>query len=268
MLKGLTLGSYLPGDSLLHNLDPRTKVTGALMLVVGTLLAASMLSYIVYSLAAFFILWQSGLSLRHFFRGMYFIYVIIVLSFIIQAFSIPGDPLISLWGLTVTLQGVQSGALLCWRLLVMITFSFLVTYTTTSTSLSMGIEKILHPLSRLGLPVNQLAMMMGITISFIPVMLSEFQTVINAQQSRGAGFGDRNLRRQFKNLLPLFIPAVAGILRRADELSEAMESRCYRPGAPRTAMNELKLTVRDGVALSFSLVLLMAVMLIDYVHFF
>lgn len=264
MLEGLTLGSYVPGKSLLHNLDPRTKITGSLILITGTLLAASPWSYLGYSLVSLFLLRLSGLPLRVFLRGMHIIYVILFLSFLVQSFSVPGDPVFKIRGLTMTLQGVQSGSLLCWRLVVIVIFASLVTYTTTSINLSTGLEKLLSPLGRLGVPVDQLAMMMGITISFIPVMLAEFQSIITAQQSRGAGFGDRNLVRQFKNLLPLLLPVVAGILRRADELSEAMEGRCYRPGAHRTRMNQLRFYPRDWIALAVSFVLLAGVIVVEY----
>jgi len=264
MLEGLTLGSYVPGNSLLHNLDPRTKITGSLILITGTLIAASPGSYFACSFMAVMLLWLSGLALRQFIKGMHLIYIILLLSFLVQSFSVPGTPVLEVWGLTMTLEGIRSGALLCWRLAVIVILSCLVTYTTTSINLSTGLEKLLSPFGRVGLPAGQLAMMMGISISFIPVMLAEVQFVITAQQSRGARFGDRNLLRQFKNLLPLLMPVVAGILRRADELAEAMEARCYRPGAHRTRMKELRFCPRDWAALGVCFALLAGVIFIEY----
>jgi len=264
VFEGLTLGSYVPGNSLIHNLDPRTKIFSSLILIMGTLVAASPVSFLTYSLTAILLLGLSGVAWGHFLKSLRFIYLIVLLSFLVQAFSVPGEIVLELGGLTVTREGLESGGLLSWRLVVVVILSTLVTYTTTSINLSAGLEKILRPLERIGMPVSQLAMMMGIAISFIPLMLQEFQTVIIAQQSRGAGFGSRNIFRQFKNLLPLLLPVVAGILRRADELSEAMEARCYRPGAHRTRMQVLRFYPRDWAALAASFALTVGVVLIEY----
>lgn len=265
MLEGLSLGSYIHGDSLLHNLDPRTKLIGALFLIIGTLVARSPETYIAYSFTGVLLFWCSGLPWRQLLKDFKFINMLLLLSFLVQSFTIPGEPVFKVGELTMTLEGIKSGAVTCWRLAVIAVISFLVTYTTTSINLSAGLEKLLAPLERLlGLPVGQLAMMMGMAISFIPVMVREVQSVIIAQQSRGAGFGGRNPLRQFRNLLPLLLPVIAGILRRADELSEAMEARCYRPGANRTRMKELHLLRRDWAALAVSFTLLAGVILIEY----
>jgi energy-coupling factor transport system permease protein len=268
VFEGITLGAYIPGDSLLHKFDPRVKIIGSLLLIAGTLLVSSPAGILIYSITALLLLVLSHLSWSRFFKGLRFIYVIVALSLIIQSFSVPGEVLWQVGSFNITREGIFSGALLSWRLLVIVILSSLVTYTTTSINLSAGLERMLRPLERLGLPVSQLAMMMGITISFIPLMLEEFQSVITAQQSRGAGFGSRNLIRQFKNLLPLLLPVVAGILRRADELSEAMEARCYRPGAHRSRMRELCLHSKDWTALAVTATMLAVVVLLEYKFLF
>lgn len=264
MFDSFTLGSYVHGNSFLHRLDPRTKILGALLLISGSLIAGNLEMYVIYSIVSVMLLYISGLPPGRFFRGLRFIYFIMLLGFLVQSFTLPGQVLFYVGNFTVTIEGMQSGALLCWYLIIIVIISSLVTYTTTSNSLSQGVEKLLSPISRIGFPVNQLAMMMGVAISFIPIMSGEVRSLVIAQQSRGARFGDRNLIRQFKNLFPLLLPVIANILRRADELSEAMEARCYRPGVKRTSIKEFSFKQRDWIVLALSLALLLLTAMLKY----
>lgn len=239
MLTDITLGQYYPGNSCIHRLDPRTKILAVLFYMVMVFLAASPLSYGI--LIAFIVLGAAlaklpaGLLLR----SIKPLWIIILLTMVIHFVTDPGEVLWQWKFLTITKEGIVLGVKMSLRLVLLLLVSSLMTFTTSPIVLTDGIESLLRPFKKIGVPAHELAMMMTIALRFIPTLLEETDRIMKAQMSRGADFSSGNIMRRAKNMLPILIPLFISSFRRADELALAMEARCYRGGEGRTRMHEL-----------------------------
>lgn len=249
MLKDITLGQYFPGTSFLHQLDPRCKIIATLIVIVAIFLAGSLPAYgliTVFILLCFFI---SHLPLKLILKSLKPLWVIIILTMGIHVFTTSGT-VIWQWGiLHITWEGIRQGALMTARLIYLIVFSSLLTYTTSSIVLTDGIEHLLNPFRRIGVPAHELAMMMTIALRFIPTLLEETDRIMKAQTARGANFTSGSIMQRGRNMIPLLVPLFVSAFRRADDLATAMEARCYRGGEGRTRMHELAYTFRDTIAM-------------------
>jgi len=256
MLTDITLGQYFPGRSFLHRLDPRTKLVGTIIFISAIFLAQSYVAYGALTAFAALAVFLSGVPVRLVARSVRPLWVIILLTVLIHIFTTPGTVIYKLGPLTATQEGVRQGALMTARLVFLIVMSSLLTFTTSPIVLTDGIERLLNPFRRFGLPAHELAMMMTIALRFIPTLLEETDRIMKAQMARGADFGSGNIVRRAKSMVPLLVPLFISAFRRADELAVAMEARCYRGGENRTRMKELRLTARDGLAFAAVLALL------------
>ena len=249
MLKDITLGQYFPGTSFLHQLDPRCKIIATLIVIVAIFLAGSLPAYgliTVFILLCFFI---SHLPLKLILKSLKPLWVIIILTMGIHVFTTSGT-VIWQWGiLHITWEGIRQGALMTARLIYLIVFSSLLTYTTSPIVLTDGIEHLLNPFRRIGVPAHELAMMMTIALRFIPTLLEETDRIMKAQTARGANFTSGRIMERGRNMIPLLVPLFVSAFRRADDLATAMEARCYRGGEGRTRMHELAYTFRDTIAM-------------------
>ncbi len=255
----ITIGQYLPGSSFIHRLDPRTKLLLTLFIIVILFLVESFVGYglVALYIAAFFAL--SQLPVRYVLRGLKPLVIIILLTLALNVFMTPGEVLWK-WGfLTVTEEGLVKGAMMGARLILLIIGTSLLTLTTSPISLTDGIESLLRPGKRIGIPAHELAMMMTIALRFIPTLLEETEKIMKAQMARGADFESGNLLRRAKSLIPLLVPLFVSAFRRADELATAMEARCYRGGEGRTKLHELEYMPRDYFALSVSALFMISV---------
>jgi len=256
MLTDITLGQYFPGNSLLHTLDPRTKIMGVVLFISAIFLAQS---YLAYSILAAFVVVSiiiSTLPPRLILKSIKPLWIIIVLTMGIHVFTTPGNILYSLGLLTMTEEGLRQGILMSARLVLLIIISSLLTFTTSPIALTDAIERLLKPFEKVGLPAHELAMMMTIALRFIPTLLEETDRIMKAQMARGADFSSGNLLKRAKNLVPLLVPLFISAFRRADDLATAMEARCYRGGENRTRMKELQHTAKDWIAYIVLLILL------------
>lgn len=249
MLKDITLGQYFPGTSFLHQLDPRCKIIATLIVIVAIFLAESLPAYgliTVFILLCFFI---SHLPLKLILKSLKPLWVIIILTMGIHVFTTSGT-VIWQWGiLHITWEGIRQGALMTARLIYLIVFSSLLTYTTSPIVLTDGIEHLLNPFRRVGVPAHELAMMMTIALRFIPTLLEETDRIMKAQTARGANFTSGSIMQRGRNMIPLLVPLFVSAFRRADDLATAMEARCYCGGEGRTRMHELAYTFRDTIAM-------------------
>lgn len=249
MLKDITLGQYFPGTSFLHQLDPRCKIIATLIVIVAIFLAESLPAYgliTVFILLCFFI---SHLPLKLILKSLKPLWVIIILTMGIHVFTTSGT-VIWQWGiLHITWEGIRQGALMTARFIYLIVFSSLLTYTTSPIVLTDGIEHLLNPFRRIGVPAHELAMMMTIALRFIPTLLEETDRIMKAQTARGANFTSGSIMQRGRNMIPLLVPLFVSAFRRADDLATAMEARCYRGGEGRTRMHELAYTFRDTIAM-------------------
>lgn len=254
MLKDITLGQYFPGQSFIHVLDPRCKIVATLLVIVAIFIAQSLMSYAVLTVFILLCFGIARLPLRLIVKSLKPLWVIIALTMAIHVFTTPGQ-VIWQWSIFhITWEGICQGTLMTGRLIYLIVFSSLLTYTTSPIVLTDGIEHLLNPFKRIGVPAHELAMMMTIALRFIPTLLEETDRIMKAQTARGANFTSGNLLQRGKNMIPLLVPLFVSAFRRADDLATAMESRCYRGGEGRTRMNELAYSYRDTVAMILVLV--------------
>lgn len=262
MLKDITLGQFFPGTSVVHHLDPRTKLIALIAYIVALFSATSWLSYgIVFAFLAISVA-LSKIPLKAIVRGMKPLVVILIFTGLLNLFFTAGETvLVKFWVLTITLEGVTRAIFMVVRILMLISATFLLTYTTSPISLTDGLESLLSPLKRIHLPVHELSMMMCIALRFIPTLIEETDKIISAQKARGADFENGKLMERVRALVPILVPLFISAFRRADELATAMECRCYQGGEGRTKMKLLRFHRFDCVTFLL-LALLLAVVIV------
>lgn len=249
MLNNITIGQFFPGNSLLHRMDPRAKIIGTTIFVVSIFLANTPLAYGIVAAFTIGAMLLSRLPLRLMWNAIKPLWIIIVFTMGIHIFTTPGNSIISYGIINITDNGLAMGLQMAARLVFLILFSSLLTYTTSPIRLTDGIEHLLNPFRRIGVPAHELAMMMTIALRFIPTLLDETDRIMKAQSARGADFVTGSIIQRAKNMVPLLVPLFISAFRRADELAIAMEARCYRGGVNRTRMKELSITWVDYVGL-------------------
>ncbi len=262
-LKDITLGQYFPGNSLLHRLDPRTKILAVVLYIVALFLAKHFFTYAIMFCVLALSISLSHVPLKSLFRGMKPVVFILIFTAVLNLFYTPGEHvLFHFWILTVTMEGVVNASFMVIRILMLIAGTFLLTYTTSPILLTDGLESLLGPLKKIKVPVHELSMMMSIALRFIPTLIEETDKIMSAQRARGADFESGNLLQRAKSLIPLLVPLFISAFRRADELAVAMECRCYHGGEGRTRLRQLKFEARDYLTLVGSAVLVAVVILL------
>ena len=255
MLKDITLGQYFPGSTVVHRLDPRTKLLMVILFIVALFTAEGPIAYLTVFLFLGVAVGLSRIPPRTILKGLKPLVVIICLTGLLNLFYTPGTPVVKFWVLTITQEGIFSALFMIWRILMLITGTFMLTYTTSPIALTDGLERLMAPLSKVGFPAHELAMIMTIALRFIPTLLEEADKIMKAQLSRGADLESGNVFQRAKAMVPILVPLFISAFRRADELAMAMESRCYHGGEGRTRMAVLRFARRDGVALGATLAL-------------
>lgn len=245
MFKDITIGQYLPGDSFVHRLDPRTKILSVLFFMVGIFGLEHLSSYVFALALTLSVILSAKLSLRYLFRGLKPILIILVFTVGLHLFLTPGRVVASFWVLDITLEGMEKAGFMALRLIFLVLFASLLTLTTAPMSLTDGLERLLGPFARMGLPAHELAMMMSIALRFIPTLIDETDRIMKAQKARGADFESGNIWQRAKAMIPLLVPLFVSAFRRADDLPMAMEARCYRGSQGRTRMKQLVLRPVD-----------------------
>ncbi|WP_303815566.1 energy-coupling factor transporter transmembrane protein EcfT [Selenomonas ruminantium] len=249
MLNNIMIGQYFPGDSFLHRMDARVKILLLLILLIEVFAFTSAPVYLIMTVLTFLMIMISKVPMRMVLRSLKPLWWIILFTFVLHLFSHPGRELYRIWQFVITQEGVEQGALISVRLMLLIILSTLLTFTTSPLKLTDALESLLSPFKRLGLPAHELAMMMTIALRFIPTLISETDKIMKAQQSRGADFVTGSIMSRLKNMVPILVPLFLSAFRRADDLALAMEARCYRGGEGRTRMKEMKLGRLDYVAI-------------------
>ena len=254
MLKDITLGQYFPGNTFVHRLDPRTKLLAVMLYIVALFNAKSVLTYAIMFVVLAVCIKVSGVKLKALTRGLKPVYIIVIFTALMNLFFTDGTPVADVWLLrSITFEGLRQAIYMVLRIVMLITGTFLVTYTTSPISLTDGLESLLAPLKKLRLPVHELAMMMSIALRFIPTLIEETDKIMSAQKARGADFESGNILQRAKALVPILVPLFISAFRRADELATAMECRCYNGGEGRTALHVLRYKGRDiAVLLGFA----------------
>ena len=245
----VSVGQYVPGNSLIHSLDPRTKVLGVVLTASAIFVVTGWLGLGLAAGFVFMVIGFTGVHPWRYFKGMSAIWALLLVTFALNLFLTPGETLLNLGFLQINKEGLVFGGQMFIRLVLLILIAFTLTLTTSPVNLTAGLESLLAPLKKLGAPAHEIAMIMTIALRFVPTLMTEADKIAKAQSSRGAGFGRGGLFSRVKGLLPLFVPLFVSAIRSAEELATAMEARCYRGGANRTRMNNLELKARDYTAL-------------------
>ena len=265
MISDITLGQFFPGFSLLHKLDPRSKILLATLFIVAVFLANTPISLLFLTLITLFLVVISRISLKVVLKGIKPIIFILIFTSLLNIFMTKGagEPLLHFAFISIYSEGIIRAIFMSLRVIILIIgTSMLLTYTTSPISLTDGLESLLKPLKLIGVPVHTFAMMMTIALRFIPTLVEETEKIINAQKSRGADFTSGSLIKRAKALIPILIPLFVSAFKRAEELATAMECRCYRGDKNRTKLVKLELRARDYLTLISSLVIFAAVIYI------
>lgn len=248
MIRDITIGQYYPTDSVIHRLDPRTKLVGTLVFLISLFAFRSFASYAVATVFLACVIKISKVPFKFMVKGLKAIVILMMITVVFNMFLTPGEPLFSVWKLTITREGVVQAAFMAIRLTYLIIGASIMTLTTTPNQLTDGLEKGLRPLNKIHVPVHDIAMMMSIALRFIPILLEETDKIMKAQMARGADFESGGVIQKAKNMVPLLVPLFISAFRRANDLAMAMEARGYRGGDGRTKMHPLKYQKRDGAA--------------------
>lgn len=248
MLKDVTLGQFFPGDTVVHRLDARTKLILVVAYIVALFQATGWYSYAAVCIASALAMYVSRIKAKTMFKGLKPMLFIIVLTAVLNMFYTAGTPVLPNW--PITWEGIARSVQMILRISLLITGTFLLTYTTSPIALTDGLEAMFKPLKKLHLPVHEMTMMMSMALRFIPTLIEETDKIMSAQKARGADFETGSLMHRAKALLPILVPLFVSAFRRADELAVAMESRCYHGGEGRTRMKQLRFCARDYYAFS------------------
>ena len=260
MLKDITLGQYFPGDSLVHRLDPRTKILCVILYIAALFSAVGLVTYAIVFAVLVTSVAVSRIGVKALLRGMKPVVVILIFTGLLNVFYVQtGQELFHLGILHVTTGGLEKAFFMVVRILMLISGTFLLTYTTSPIALTDALERLLSPLKVVKVPVHDLAMMMSIALRFIPTLIEETDKIMSAQKARGADFDGGNLIEKAQAMVPLMVPLFVSAFRRADELATAMECRCYHGGEGRTRLNQLHFQAVDWVVLALFIVLLVLV---------
>ena len=248
MIRDITIGQYYQTDSVIHKLDPRVKLGGTLLYIIALFLVGNVWGYLLATVALAAVIKLSKVPFGFIIRGMRAIAFLLAITVVFNMFLTPGTPIFSFWIFTLTWEGLRTAVFMGWRLCLLIIGSSLMTLTTTPNHLTDGLEKSLKTLNKIGVPVHEIAMMMSISLRFIPILLEETDKIMKAQIARGADFESGNLIQKAKAMVPLLVPLFISAFRRANDLAMAMESRCYRGGEGRTKMKPLIYKKADKLA--------------------
>ena len=247
MLKDVTLGQYFPGNTIVHRLDPRTKLIWVILFIIALFCAESWLSYAIVAAVTAGTMVLSKITTKNIFKGLKPMMIIIVLTALLNIFYTEGTPVLPGW--PITCEGIDRACKMILRIILLITGTFLLTYTTSPISLTDGLELLMNPLKKIKVPVHEMTMMMSMALRFIPTLIEETDKIISAQKARGADFETGGIIQRAKALIPILVPLFVSAFRRADDLAVAMECRCYHGGEGRTRMKQLKMETRDIITL-------------------
>ncbi|MGB4587950.1 MAG: energy-coupling factor transporter transmembrane component T [Clostridiaceae bacterium] len=251
MIKNITIGQYIPGDSFIHKLDPRTKIMISILFIVNLFLVKNFTGYVLVFAFIALMVAVAKLSPKFIYKGIKPVFVLIIFTAFLNMFVTKGTEatlLVDVWIFKIYREGVYQALFMTFRLIFLIMGTSILTLTTSPIELTDGIESLLKPFKKIGVPAHELAMMMSIALRFIPTLMDETDKIMKAQMARGADFESPNIIKKAKSLIPLLVPLFISSFRRAEELAMAMEARSYRGGEGRTRMKQLKYERRDILA--------------------
>ena len=265
MIRDITLGQYYPGESWIHRLDARTKIIATLLYIIELFVVNNFWGFLIAAAALLAVIAVSKVPLKFILRGLTAVFLIILFTFVLNLFMVDGRILWQWKFLKITYEGLMRAFFMAARLVLLILGSSIMTLTTKPIELTDGLEKLLKPFSKIGLPSHEIALMMTIALRFIPTLMEETDKIIKAQQARGADFESGNILQRAKSLIPILVPLFVSSFRIAQDLALAMEARCYRGGGGRTRMNEIRFRRGDALAACLMALFLAAIIASRYI---
>ena len=260
MIRDITIGQYYPAESVIHRLDPRVKIVCTLLFLVSLFIQNSVLGYGLATIFLVCVIRISRVPFKFIVKGLKPVVILLLFTVVMNLFlTRGGETLVHFWIFTITESGLRTSVLMAVRLIYLVIGSSLMTFTTSPNGLTDGLEKLLHPLNRVNVPVHEVAMMMSIALRFIPFLLEETDKIMKAQMARGADFESGNIIQRAKAMIPILVPLFVSAFRRANDLAMAMEARCYHGGEGRTKMKPLKYRARDRWAYAVTLLYLVLI---------
>lgn len=256
MLSDITIGEYYPGNSILHQMDPRMKILLLFFFMIALFVFHSFVSYAAFTVCSLFVVLLSRVPIKMVLKSVRPLLWIILFTFFIHLLSTPGESIGKIWIFDITKEGIRQGIFISLRLILLIILASLLTYTTSPLKLTDALESLLSPLKHVGVPVHELSMMMTIALRFVPTLIEETDRIMKAQQSRGADFNTGSIMQRIRAVIPILVPLFLSAFRRADDLALAMEARCYHGGEGRTQMKALKIQQLDICSLLFTVTFL------------
>lgn len=265
MIKDITIGQYFPGDSVIHKMDPRMKIILTLLYIIALFCVKNFFGFAIIFIFLCFVVFLSGIPVKIVLKSIKPLLFIIIFTSVINIFYGKGAPVFPAeqlpWLSWFTWGGVKNALFMAVRIILLIVGTSFMTYTTSPIMLTDAIERLILPLKYIKVPVHELAMMMTIAMRFIPTLIDETEKIMNAQKARGADFETGNLIRRAKALIPIMIPLIVSAFRRAEELADAMECRCYNGGENRTRYKIYSFGARDYIALSIFVIIFVLIFL-------
>ncbi len=263
-MANITIGAYYPANSIIHKLDARTKILSVMFLISLLFFLENFYGYFFMAFVVFGIIKVSTIPPKMLLKGLRGILFIAIFTTILNIFFTQGETvLLTIGPVNVTLEGIYRAIQILIRLTLLILISSVITLTTPPIMLTAGIENLLQPLKKIGVPAHEIAMMMTIALRFIPTLIEELEKIMKAQMSRGAEFDTGGVLDKAKSLIPVLVPLFISSFRRSDELAMAMEARCYRGDIGRTRMKNLKYGKNDFITIGVLLIILACVILLN-----
>ena len=255
-MDNMILGRYIPGNSIIHRLDPRSKLVAMILLIIIAFWANNPITNLILFIATGIFVVLSEVPLSFFIKGLRSMFFLIVFTTLFQLFFISGGQVLFDMGfIKITSYGVEQAGIIFCRFVLIIFFSTLLTLTTMPLSLATAVESLLGPLKRFKVPVHEIGLMLSMSLRFVPTLMDDTIRIMNAQKARGVDFGEGNVIQKVKAMIPILIPLFATSLKRADSLATAMEARGYQGGNGRSQYRQLNWMNRDSIALLFVCVL-------------
>ncbi len=260
-MRDVTLGQYFPCDSVLHRLDPRLKIVSLIAFIALTFCTFNYASLGIVCAMVIAAVLLSRVPFKMYLKSLKVIIIIVVITSLLNLFYGQGEPIFEWWIFKVTWAGIHNAVFVCVRIVCLILFSSVLTFTTSPNDLTDALERLMKPLTIFHIKVHEIAMMMTIALRFVPTLLEETDKIMAAQKARGADMESGSLISRVKALIPVLVPLFVSSFRRAYELAVAMECRCYQGGKGRTRMKQLKLMKRDYISMAVSLLAIAGVVL-------
>ncbi len=249
-MDNMILGRYIPGNSIVHRLDPRSKLVAMILLIIIVFWANNPITNLILFVATGIFVALSEVPLSFFIKGLKSMFFLITFTTLFQLFFISGGQVLFEMGfIKITTQGIEQAGIIFCRFVLIIFFSTLLTLTTMPLSLATAVESLLGPLKRFKVPVHEIGLMLSMSLRFVPTLMDDTIRIMNAQKARGVDFGEGNIIQKVKAMIPILIPLFATSLKRADSLATAMEARGYQGGHGRSQYRQLNWMHKDSVAL-------------------